>query len=230
MASLVTLGATVLALSLGAKAEASYQLADSYDYTNFFDKFNFFESRYDTGVLEDYDPTHGFVRYRNKQDAHDLGLINTLGEELYLGVDHATILKADGKGRNSVRIESKQMYKRGLIIADFTYLPPAKCGQWPAFWTYGDNWPNHGEVDIYESWNLDPRNRQTVHVGHNNGSCTITQSAMTNTIGTSNCDNFADGQYTYQGCSSEAYDGPYQSPSGGVCKSRWSQTCICASQ
>ncbi|MEM8926811.1 MAG: glycoside hydrolase family 16 protein [Bacteroidota bacterium] len=29
---------------------------------------------------------------------------------------------------------------------------PAGHGMWPAFWTYGDQWPTRGEIDILEAW------------------------------------------------------------------------------
>lgn len=49
-----------------------------------------------------------------------------------MGVNHADIFQYPGKGRDSVRIESKKRYGQGLFVADFTHLPKPACGQWPA--------------------------------------------------------------------------------------------------
>ena len=33
---------------------------------------------------------------------------------------------------------------------------PSGHGMWPAFWTYGDQWPTRGEIDILEAWGGKP--------------------------------------------------------------------------
>jgi len=130
--SLVTIGAAAaLAYSAGVAAN-SYQLTDNYDADNFFQKFNFFTSNYNTGNYNDVDPTSGFVNYRNFTDAQDLGLITTQGDEVYIGVNHASVLNSQGKGRDSIRLESHTKYTHGLFIADFKHLPKPACGLWPA--------------------------------------------------------------------------------------------------
>lgn len=63
------------------------------------------------------------------------GLVNTLNDKVYLGVDHKTFLYTNGtntKGRKSVRVQSKNTYNEGLFIASFTHLPKNECGTWPA--------------------------------------------------------------------------------------------------
>ena len=130
--SLVTLGTAALAYSVGGVAAKSYQLSDKYDASNFFSKFNFFVSNFGTGNYNDVDPTSGYVNYRSEQDAKDMGLIATQGDEVYIGVNHAKSLDPNGKGRDSVRIESKKLYTHGLFIADFKHLPKPACGLWPA--------------------------------------------------------------------------------------------------
>jgi beta-glucanase (GH16 family) len=35
---------------------------------------------------------------------------------------------------------------------------PAGYGMWPAFWSYGDPWPTHGEIDILEALGQDHHN------------------------------------------------------------------------
>lgn len=128
--SLLRFGALALA-AVGEVSATQYYLSDTYDSSNFFDKFNFIESIY-TGTPEQIDQTHGFVQYRNETDARALGLINYRGSDVYIGVDHATQLQPTGKGRSSVRIESKALYNKGLFIARFTHIPTPACGVWPS--------------------------------------------------------------------------------------------------
>lgn len=52
---------------------------------------------------------------------------------MYLGVDHDNKVDAKGiQGRKSVRLESKDEFGQGLLIADFEHLPASACGTWPA--------------------------------------------------------------------------------------------------
>lgn len=211
--SLALLGAAAAAYATGAAAQLNaYQLTEAYNHKNFFDKFDFFVSNFN-GSPEDIDPTHGFVNYTTRAAAEQLGLIATQGSEIFIGVDHA---RKDPNGRNSVRIESKSTYDGGLIIASFTHFPKPVCGAWPAFWMYGPNWPDNGELDIYEQWNLATTNSITGHTS--GGTCKIQQSDITSTVDTSNCDQNAPGQYANQGCSVEEANGQWGKDNGGTCE------------
>lgn len=116
-------------------AAADYHQVDTYDSSNFFQKFQFY-----TGG----DPTHGYVNYVNQGDAQNSGLINTNNGQVHIGVDHTTYNPSGG--RKSVRLSSSKTYTHGLFIADIAHMPSSACGSWPAFWTFGDNWPNQGEM------------------------------------------------------------------------------------
>lgn len=63
------------------------------------------------------------------------------------GVDYKNVAPY---GRQSIRLTSKKSYNSGLIILDLAHMPGGICGTWPAFWTLGPDWPNHGEIDIIE--------------------------------------------------------------------------------
>ncbi|OTA07657.1 hypothetical protein A9Z42_0085750 [Trichoderma parareesei] len=80
-----------------------------------------------------------------------------------LGVDSTNEVSLSDRGRPSIRIESKATYDHGLFIADFLHMPPSHCGLWPAFWTYGDNWPYDGEIDIIEGVNTAHTNILSAH-------------------------------------------------------------------
>ncbi|KAF9699235.1 hypothetical protein EKO04_003150 [Ascochyta lentis] len=127
---------------------------DTYDDTNWLNKFD---------VQAIPDPTHGFVEYVDAQQAQRLGLLRTLGGQVYMGVDTTSILSPNGTGRKSVRVHSKQAYNQALVIADFAHVPGSNCGSWPAFWMFGPNWPNQGEIDIYEGVHINTYNQATLH-------------------------------------------------------------------
>ncbi len=58
----------------------------------------------------------------------------------------------------SGRIESKVQFGPSNQQGEHAYRfmarikLPAGHGMWPAFWTYGDQWPTRGEIDILEAW------------------------------------------------------------------------------
>lgn len=119
MSSKKILGA--LALAITSASATQWQLTETYDKTNFFDKFEFFTKE---------DPTFGHVNYRNRVDATKLGLIGTDGGDVFMRADTSPIV--GNEGRSSVRIESKKTYDHGLFIARFSKVPTPTCGVWPA--------------------------------------------------------------------------------------------------
>lgn len=118
MSTKTILGA--LALAAGASA-AEWRLAETYDKTNFFDKFDFF-----TGA----DPTFGHVNYRTRADATEMGLVGVDGDDVFMKPETSSVV--GDEGRSSVRIESKVEYDYGLFIARFSKVPTPTCGVWPA--------------------------------------------------------------------------------------------------
>lgn len=64
-----------------------------------------------------------------------MGLISSEGGVAMMRVDTETVYSGrnlSGLGRASVRVESVASYGEGLIVGDFTHLPPPQCGIWPA--------------------------------------------------------------------------------------------------
>ena len=129
---------TIITL-LVSTAHAAYQLVDNYSPSKFASMFDFIT--YD-------DPSHGYVNYVNQSTAESLGILKQQNGKLYMGADHTNV--ASGRGRNSIRVSSKAVYNHGLFILDMDHIPDNQCGTWPAFWTFGPNWPNSGEIDIIE--------------------------------------------------------------------------------
>ncbi|KAH9221191.1 concanavalin A-like lectin/glucanase domain-containing protein [Leptodontidium sp. 2 PMI_412] len=121
----------------------TYALDIEYSGSTFFDGFDFF-----TGP----DPTNGFVSYQSNTSSLSKSLISTSNNIVHMGVDHTTVLHADGRdgGRPSVRISSKKRFAHGLFLANVRHMPGNVCGVWPAYWMFGPYWPNSGEIDIIE--------------------------------------------------------------------------------
>ncbi|PNP53077.1 hypothetical protein THARTR1_06287 [Trichoderma harzianum] len=223
MPSLNALSTALLACA-GSAVATQFTLADTYDHTNFFSKFNFNDGA---------DSNSGFVVYQNQANAQAQGLAKiTSNNEVYLGVDTKTVLKGSGfPGRNSIRLESKASYKHGLIVARFSHLPTNKCGSWPSFWTLGDSWPNDGEIDVYEGWNNIVQNQPAFHVGDTKtfGQCILENASQTASVATSNCDNTFQSppsQYLNQGCTANDNKGPWASSSGGTYAIEWTSDYI----
>jgi hypothetical protein len=118
--------------------------------------------------IQTSDPTHGFVQYVDANTAQTTGLAQIINnKQIYVGVDNLTTLNypidssfADSdvpariaNGRKSVRLESRQTFDQGVLIADFAHIPSSICGTWPAYWTYDYAENPYGEVDIIEGVN-----------------------------------------------------------------------------
>ncbi|CAF9927162.1 MAG: hypothetical protein ALECFALPRED_003637 [Alectoria fallacina] len=196
---------------------ASYVLETSYTSANWLDEFSFFTSA---------DPTAGYVNYVDQTTATNNGYINTDNGHVYMGVDSTNI--ASGSGRNSVRITSNAVYNYGLFALDVSHMPGGICGTWPAFWMFGPNWPNDGEIDIIEGVNDNANNAMTLHTS--NG-CSITDSSFTGTMTTSNCYVDAPNQSTNSGCdiqdqTTQSYGTEFNSNGGGVIAMEWTSSDI----
>jgi hypothetical protein len=185
-------------------AAATYGLVATYDSSNFFSDFNFF-----TGT----DPTDGYVSYQSQSAAQSAGLIRTTNAQVYMGVDYTTVNPS--AGRASVRVTSKAAYTHGLFIADIAHMPGSICGVWPAFWLFGTNWPNSGEIDVIEGVNLAGTDTITLHTA---AGCTInTAGSQSGTVlQNSNCN--ADNANT--GCgvtttTANAYGNEFNNIGGG---------------
>ncbi|KAK7952199.1 endo-1 3(4)-beta-glucanase [Apiospora aurea] len=136
-------------------SQGAYSLQDNYDSSSFFKGFDFFSAA---------DPTNGFVKYHTAVDANAKSLAGYANNAIFLGSDSK--VKTPAKpGRDSTRVVSKKSYTKGLFVADIAHAPENSCGVWPAFWSVGPNWPNSGEIDIFEGVNSAKANTMTLHTG-----------------------------------------------------------------
>ncbi|KAF2876984.1 endo-1,3(4)-beta-glucanase-like protein [Massariosphaeria phaeospora] len=196
----------------------AYGLIETYDSSNWLSKFD---------VQAIGDPSHGFVNYVNAQQAQERGLIRNQGNAVYMGVDTTSMLDPNGRGRDSVRIQSKRAYQHALVIADFAHVPGSACGSWPAFWMVGPNWPNQGEIDIIEGVNMNTVNQVTLHTSPGCNPGVGPGGELGNRIGHADC-GAANG---YEGCgvkawSATSYGTPFNANGGGTYATLWTSSGI----
>lgn len=171
--TIVLVGAlTVLGISyVGPPNEpvGTYQLIERQEGMDFFNYYNFYEGRDSVG-------SNGYLMYVGEEKAIELGIVNVTLEQ-----DTEDVYDAGRKNqtaepfvymasspteegpRNSIRLEGKRRFHRGLFIIDLRHMP-AGCGVWPAFWLTDEaNWPVNGEIDIVEGVNYQHTAKTALH-------------------------------------------------------------------
>ncbi|KZS87007.1 hypothetical protein SISNIDRAFT_323946 [Sistotremastrum niveocremeum HHB9708] len=126
-----------------------------YSGSTFFDSWNFYGS-WDNLTLGD-------TWWVNENDAftQNLAFVNGAGNAV-LKVDNSTNVPWNTK-RNSIRITTTDTYNFGsLWIIDVLHLPFG-CSVWPAFWSFGPDWPVGGEIDTIEGVNMMQNNQMALH-------------------------------------------------------------------
>ncbi|KAJ9104230.1 hypothetical protein QFC19_004047 [Naganishia cerealis] len=193
----------------------SYKLAKSYVGQGFADEFGKFlyqgrPNRFSVVaaiVLAVELTNYALVSYVSRADATNKGMLSYNGSSFTMGVDAAGAVSA--RGRDSVRISSKDRFNDGIYILDLAHMPVG-CGTWPAYWTTTEHgWPAGGEIDILEganalpvinstawtattnlkspSLNTLPPNADTSSL-HTSSGCFLSASNQSGTIKTTACD------------------------------------------
>ncbi|TVY81401.1 Endo-1,3(4)-beta-glucanase [Lachnellula suecica] len=210
---LMRLGASLVCAA--GIANSAYTITDTFDHTNFFTDFSFFTAA---------DPTDGFVKFASATAANSSGLAGYSNNAVYLGVDHTTVNPSGGRG--SVRVTSNKAYTKGLFIADIAHMPDSTCGVWPAFWTFGPNWPSSGEIDIIEGVNDETTDTVTLHTS---SGCTMqsTGAVSSSVLGTTDCG--ASGGNTgcgFNTANTANFGSGFNAGGGGVYAMEWTSTAI----
>ncbi|OAA59155.1 glycoside hydrolase family 16 protein [Niveomyces insectorum RCEF 264] len=127
--------------------------------------FNPFHHRHEQLYLG-VDHTNVLPYYRSSDASSNVSSNGTVNGTLVNTTSHS----ASGtfppvQGRDSIRLESKRVFNRGLLIGDFAHMPGNQCGVWPAFWTYNMEEDPIGEIDIVEGINHQPDNIVSLHTG-----------------------------------------------------------------
>ncbi|GAA5865352.1 hypothetical protein JCM8547_005064 [Rhodosporidiobolus lusitaniae] len=141
------------ALLAATAVRAEYSLVKAYEGKGFFDDWTFW-GNYDN-------LTGGDVDYVAASGGSDLAYVNSAGRAI-IKVDNTTDLLYPNK-RRSVRIETKETYPIGSLWIFDAYHVPYGCSTWPAMWSSAPNWPQGGEIDTFETVNLQEVNRMAMH-------------------------------------------------------------------
>ncbi|CAE6439175.1 unnamed protein product [Rhizoctonia solani] len=157
----------------------SFGLKEEIVGSKFYDAFNF--HTFD-------DPTHGRVNYVDQDYARKNNLTYASESKFVMRADSVRNVTSGSRGRDSIRIGSKQHYKDSVVVLDSTHMPTG-CGTWPAFWTVttSGRWPQGGEIDIIEGINTDNSNLASLHT---TPGCEMkaTPRMMTGTAESNQCD------------------------------------------
>ncbi|KEF55711.1 uncharacterized protein A1O9_08461 [Exophiala aquamarina CBS 119918] len=210
---------SLVAFAQFAFGQTVYVLRD--DYTagssagSFADNFDFFT---------DNDPTNGYVNYISQAAAVDSGLLSTLPDgSIYMGVDTTNV--ATGRGRNSIRIESKKLYNHGLFILGLAHMPGGQCATWPAFWLKGPVAQSYSELDVIEGINLDSTSVLSLKTSQ---ACSIGQQPMTGTLQTTDCNINTGGLVgcSINSTSPSTYGTGFNQQGGGVYATEWTSDAV----
>ncbi|KAG6812592.1 hypothetical protein H0H92_001943 [Tricholoma furcatifolium] len=110
------------------------------------------------------DPTHGRVNFVDLATAQSKNLSFATYNKFVMRVDSTSQVLSSARGRDSVRITSKNSYEDAVFVLDVAHIPTG-CTLWPAWWTKSQSgpWPNGGEIDIIEGVHLNTSNLASLH-------------------------------------------------------------------
>lgn len=125
-----------------------YRLVQSQEGNDFFSFYDFYAGPDSLGSA-------GFNMYVSKDKAEELDIAGVKTEtDPRTGEDEVFVYMSSAPTKNgprdSVRLEGKKRFDRGLFILDVRHMPTG-CGIWPAFWMTDEAaWPRNGEIDVLE--------------------------------------------------------------------------------
>jgi len=130
------------------------------------------------------------------------------------GVVYLRSIVGENAPAKSIRLQSRSVYQAGHVwLIDIAHMPTGQ-GTWPAWWSFGPDWPNNGEIDTIETVNIENNVQSTLHTS---AGCFM----YINGISTPDC-------VSGQGQSGCGVDGPYNSGGpgfnangGGVFATQW---------
>ncbi|ORX35900.1 concanavalin A-like lectin/glucanase domain-containing protein [Kockovaella imperatae] len=204
MALKTSLLLSTLPLVLGT----TYPLIESWSGSGFMDGFRYPASFYDN-------TTNGDVFWAT---AANTSLIYTSSSgTTILKVDNTSYVPYNEK-RYAPKILSKTEYQPGTVwVFDAVHMPYG-CSVWPAVWTQGPDWPEHGEIDIMEGINQQTTNQVALHTA---GSGCLASSSSSLSGGTLTYDNCSIGAHYDSGCTTnmtnaDTYGSGFAAAGGGV--------------
>lgn len=138
-----------------------YRLMEAQEGNDFFSYYDFFDGPDSLGSA-------GYNTYISKSKAEEADIASVITEKNSMTGQnedfvHVSSLPTKEGPRDSVRLEGKTRFNRGLFILDVRHMPDG-CGVWPAFWLTDESvWPKNGEVDILEGVNGQTTAKTALH-------------------------------------------------------------------
>jgi len=138
-----------------------YKLLEAHEGKDFFSYYDFFDGPDSLGSA-------GYNMYVSESKATSLNIANVVTEkDTRTGKDEDFVYMSSSPTkegpRDSVRLEGKTRFDRGLFILDVRHMPDGP-GIWPAFWMTDEAaWPRNGEVDILEGVNGQSTAKTALH-------------------------------------------------------------------
>mmetsp|Transcript_20569 Transcript_20569/g.57075 ORF Transcript_20569/g.57075 Transcript_20569/m.57075 type:complete len:547 (-) Transcript_20569:237-1877(-) len=260
-------GLVIAAFSVGAKfvgppnqPVGPYELIERQEGEDFFGYYTFYEGPDSVG-------SNGYISYVNEERAksiaiakisHEVDELDTLGRRRLTNEDEESsdsntkkpflylqTAATDAGPRESVRLEGKKRFNRGLFVIDVRHMP-AGCGMWPAFWLTDEaNWPVNGEIDIVEGVNFQSEAKTALHTSKRCNMYDVPEGSMTGTWDTAvgipdkktgipdttvrearNCYVYDPHQWLNQGCvaidaGGGSLGGPLNQKGGGIFALEW---------
>lgn len=155
IAGLIVINASVAKSLNGRLPIGPYELSSVQEGATFFDNYEFYDGPDSLGSA-------GYNNYVSKKRATELNIANITKEDGETFVIMSSSPTEKGP-RESVRLEGKTRYDRGLFILDLRHMP-AGCGVWPAWWLTDEAaWPDNGEIDIVEGINYQTVAKTALH-------------------------------------------------------------------
>jgi len=178
--SIITVALATLAIVLEAKHSISrkcaqietrgmaftgpYHLVEAQEGRNFFSFYDFYDGPDSLGSA-------GYNAYVSRSKAKEANISGVVTEKKIDGIEggkeeefvYMSSAPTTAGPRDSVRLEGKTRFDRGLFILDVRHMPDG-CGVWPAFWMTDEAaWPRNGEVDILEGVNGQTVSKTALH-------------------------------------------------------------------
>lgn len=138
-----------------------YRLVEAQEGQDFFSFYDFYDGPDSIGSA-------GYNMYVSEAKATELDIASVVTEkdsrtgerEDFVYMSSAPTKRGP---RDSVRLEGKTRFDRGLFILDVRHMPDG-CGIWPAFWMTDEAaWPRNGEVDVLEGVNGQSTAKTALH-------------------------------------------------------------------
>jgi len=120
-----------------------YRLLEAHEGRDFFSYYDFYNGSDSLGSA-------GFNTYVSQSKAEEMGIVDIVTGDNNEELVYLSSAPTKVGPRDSIRLEGKRRFERGLFILDVRHMPDG-CGVWPAFWlTDEDAWPWNGEIDVLE--------------------------------------------------------------------------------